>query len=381
MALLAAITAATTGTVASTAEAQSEPSDCSRTVVRIVAKRVADGRTEFALQQDRGSPGNGDPDWGDRRRPARRFFPTVAEVDRWLFSAPLTVRAGEECPGALVRITARLLPDDRIEFGLRQGSGQLQLPTRRFFPSDARVGRWLASSPLTVDPTTEPNPTSGFQFQAVSAGFGHSCGLRTNGTIACWDDNAHGQTNAPDDQFTAVAAGGSHSCGLRTNTTGLRTSGTIACWGDNAHGQTNAPDDQFTAVAAGAWHTCGVRAAGAIACWGNNDFGQSKAPSGQFIAVSPGGRHTCGLRSDRTITCWGSSARGLADVPAGQFIAVTAGGSHSCGLHIDRTIAWLGQQQRRANGHTQRGVPRRHRRGEPLVRSAHDRIRHLLGAQ
>ncbi|WP_419851447.1 hypothetical protein [Candidatus Poriferisocius sp.] len=27
------------------------------------------------------------------------------------------------------------------------------------------------------------------------------CGLRTDGTIACWGDNTHGQTNTPNGQF------------------------------------------------------------------------------------------------------------------------------------------------------------------------------------
>ena len=56
-----------------------------------------------------------------------------------------------------------------------------------------------------------------------------SCGLRTNGTIACWGDNRNGQLNAPSGRFSAVSAGGVHSCGLRTD-------GTIACWGDFAVG-------------------------------------------------------------------------------------------------------------------------------------------------
>ena len=335
MALLAAITAATTGTVASTAEAQSEPSDCSRTVVRIVAKRVADGRTEFALQQDRGSPGNGDPDWGDRRRPARRFFPTVAEVDRWLFSAPLTVRAGEECPGALVRITARLLPDDRIEFGLRQGSGQLQLPTRRFFPSDARVGRWLASSPLTVDPTTEPNPTSGFQFTAVAAGAWHTCGVRAAGAIACWGNNDFGQSKAPSGQFIAVSPGGRHTCGLRSDRT-------ITCWGSTARGLADVPAGQFIAVTAGGSHSCGLHIDRTIACWGNSSEGRTDIPSGEFRAVTAGANHSCGLRTTGSVTCWGLNSQGQTDSPGGRFTTVAAGAWHTCGLRTNRTLTCWG---------------------------------------
>ena len=55
-----------------------------------------------------------------------------------------------------VRIVARKLSDGRVEFGLQErlddGSwGERMLPTRRFFPTDAPVGRWLRSSALTLD--------------------------------------------------------------------------------------------------------------------------------------------------------------------------------------------------------------------------------------
>ena len=56
---------------------------------------------------------------------------------------------------AEVRITARQLEDGRVEFALQQRVngewGERQLPRSRFFPADAQVGRWLNSSPLTVE--------------------------------------------------------------------------------------------------------------------------------------------------------------------------------------------------------------------------------------
>ena len=61
-------------------------------------------------------------------------------------------------------------------------------------------------------------------FTAVAAGYRHSCGLRTDGSITCWGDDEFGQASPPSGSFTAVTAGGHHSCGLRTD-------GTITCWG------------------------------------------------------------------------------------------------------------------------------------------------------
>ncbi len=70
--------------------------------VRITAQRLADGRTEFALQQR-----DGDWEWGERLLPRARFFPATATVGRWLSSTPLTVRApgaGDDAAGTEVRI-------------------------------------------------------------------------------------------------------------------------------------------------------------------------------------------------------------------------------------------------------------------------------------
>ena len=53
--------------------------------VRIAARRLTDGRVEFALQV-RGS----DAAWGERLLPETRYLPADAEAGRWLVSSPLT---------------------------------------------------------------------------------------------------------------------------------------------------------------------------------------------------------------------------------------------------------------------------------------------------
>lgn len=59
--------------------------------VRISARVLDDGRTEFALQQ------RSDGEWGDRVLPRARFFPADAEQDQWLNSTPLSIEtAGHE---------------------------------------------------------------------------------------------------------------------------------------------------------------------------------------------------------------------------------------------------------------------------------------------
>ena len=56
------------------------------TEVRITAQRLADGRTEFALQHR-----ERDGDWSQRDLPRARFLPASVSVGRWLVSTPLAV--------------------------------------------------------------------------------------------------------------------------------------------------------------------------------------------------------------------------------------------------------------------------------------------------
>ena len=123
--------------------------------VRIAARMLSNGKIEFALLQQ-----EDDDSWGDPLLPSRRFFPTSARVDHWLQSSPLTISvaatAEDFSEDVQVRIIARKLSNGKVEFGVQQqqddGSwGGRLLPTRRFFPTDARVDRWLVSSVLTVD--------------------------------------------------------------------------------------------------------------------------------------------------------------------------------------------------------------------------------------
>ena len=121
--------------------------------VRVTAQRLADGRTEFALQQR-----EVDGAWSERVLPRARFFPATADVGRWLSSTPLTVRApgaDADSAGIEVRITAQRLASGGIEFALQQREddgdwSERLLPRARFFPVSPRVGRWLSSTPLTV---------------------------------------------------------------------------------------------------------------------------------------------------------------------------------------------------------------------------------------
>ena len=124
---------------------------------------------------------------------------------------------------------------------------------------------------------------------SITAGAAHSCGLREDGTLACWGAGVttgaepnFGQLLGPVGSFDALDAGAMHSCGLRSD-------GSVACWGAGLSanncdagwecGQSTAPDAAFIALSAGLTNSCGIlRADGKLACWGSNTGGRSSPP-------------------------------------------------------------------------------------------------------
>ena len=182
-----------------------------------------------------------------------------------------------------------------------------------------RVGWWLwalgvglvlcltVTGCVTIPQTPASEPRAGAMpeekslvaFTAVSAGHEHTCGVRTDGALACWGRNNSGQATPPEGTFATVSAGTLHTCGVRTD-------GTLDCWGWNRYGQVAPPGDIFATVSVGDGYTCGVRTDGTLDCWGWNTFGEATPPGGTFATVSAEISHTCGVRTDGTLVCWGS---------------------------------------------------------------------------
>ena len=83
-AALVVLAAAAVITAAAPSVSGQQSGETDHVVARIVARRHSDGRIEFALQQE--TTGGS---WGQRLLPPQRFFPTTATVGRWLVSTPL----------------------------------------------------------------------------------------------------------------------------------------------------------------------------------------------------------------------------------------------------------------------------------------------------
>ena len=183
----------------------------------------------------------------------------------------------------------------------------------------------------------------------------NSCALRADGTPLCWwrphwpVERPEARSDVPDGTFAALSSGRSRRvCGLRTDTT-------VACWEDDsvpyASGSLEAPGDGYTAVAAGVPVGCGIRTDATLSCWRMRDAAPVEAPEGRFVAVDSGADHgwddLCGVRADQSIACWiHTSADPFGDdftpqqldAPKGAYVAVAAGGDHNCALRTDQTV-------------------------------------------
>jgi hypothetical protein len=189
------------------------------------------------------------------------------------------------------------------------------------------------------------SPPENTEFMAISAGVGHSCGIRTDETVTCWGADDERQASPREgERFTAITTGRNHSCGIHPDDT-------VDCWGDGSEGQrTPQGARQYTSISAGWDHTCGIRTDETINCWGSERGNITASPEGTFVAMDAGAQHTCAVRTDQTVTCWGArSDDGAADPtrpPEGErFTSVSAGDRHSCGLGTDGTVLCWGDDE------------------------------------
>ncbi|MCB0986080.1 MAG: hypothetical protein KDB06_15630, partial [Ilumatobacter sp.] len=158
---------------------------------------------------------------------------------------------------------------------------------------------------LPVAATTTGTALAGKSIKQISAGTDHVCALASDGTVACWGNNDHGQLGdgTTDTALTAVgltsaitpitgksinmiSAGGTHTC-VRT------TDNTLACWGNASSGRL------------GNGATGGTQLTPVLVNTGGSPL------DGKAIAEIEAGRFTtCVLTSDGAVACWGSRFHG-----------------------------------------------------------------------
>ena len=142
---------------------------------------------------------------------------------KWLVVAPAVTAIiigaigfalGQSITGSSdVRIIAQKLVDGRIEFGLEQ-DGEQVLPRARFFPANARVGRWLKSSPIdvSVEPTVD-SVTSSARSISGSGDAYKSAGVFSAGNYVCSISVTGNENEYGADHFSVVSYGADGSYG------------------------------------------------------------------------------------------------------------------------------------------------------------------------
>jgi alpha-tubulin suppressor-like RCC1 family protein len=164
----------------------------------------------------------------------------------------------------------------------------------------------------------------------------HGCARLTDGTAACWGDNAAGDlgdgTQTPR-QWTPAAVsglGGVVQIAVgRTDSCAVLNDGTLKCWGATADGQQHLLPTvvdgiaNVRRVAVGYGFTCALTSDGTITCWGVNGSGQlgrgtmtQRETPGPVAGLSgvgaivAGANHACALGGDGTVSCWGDGSSG-----------------------------------------------------------------------
>ncbi|NJO18212.1 MAG: hypothetical protein HC877_21505 [Thioploca sp.] len=236
-----------------------------------------------------------------------------------------------------------------------------------------------------LDEEGQSTPPSG-NFLQVSTGFWHSCGVRTDNTLVCWGSNdpywtdkdpyreikevkTLGQSDPQKGTFLQISAGGRHTCGVRTDHT-------VACWGShladalngngvarpvNSDSQSTPPEGEFLQVVAMKHSSCGIRPDQTVECWGGGLI-----PSDSYSQAF-GGWGGCWLKTDHTVACFSGQDLPQSEkarvpnstcrcpVPGSNsgcacttdsshtfFQPLEMGQTHACGVRSDHTVACWG---------------------------------------
>lgn len=201
--------------------------------------------------------------------------------------------------------------------------------------SVAVSGNLLASIDVNGEPSLRDRRAGnwalppGTKLRTITAGGYFACGiLEDDAALACFREPVAGQPIAdprgaaapPAGQFLSISTNSLTSCGIRVD-------GTLACWGvggpedpeeSRNFGQGLPPEGTFTQVDMSPFHGCALRDDGEVICWGEalqKDLCEKAPPPGPFVQIATSDFHACAMRADRSIECWGCTNGGRLNPP------------------------------------------------------------------
>ena len=171
-------------------------------------------------------------------------------------------------------------------------------------------GRWYSD----VDHTSQVEAPAG-TFSKVDLAEEQACAIETDGRITCFGYFAGPGSSASrpiEGTFIDVATMHDEVGGC-----GVRSDGTIACWGDDTWGQASPPAGTFTDIAAGRMTVCAINSGAELQCWGRGLYGAAEPPDGHYTVIAIGGDTGCAINADGgQLSCWGADLGLPPAVPA-----------------------------------------------------------------
>ena len=265
--------------------------------------------------------------------------------------------------------------------------------------SDTQSVSFFASTPITTF-------TGGTTWKQVSCGYDYSAAVKTDGTLWTWGTSPTITTNILArlfgttilfpllisstwaDTATGVAEELYTFAGGKTHSAGIKTNGTLWTWGNNAYGLTRsgqlgigdsnverstpvttfAGGSTWKQVSVGYYHTAAIKTDGTLWTWGNGGSGRlgnnlttiRSTPVTTFAGgttwkqVACGSNHTAAIKTNGTLWTWGSglNARLGANNTNDSYTPITtfaggttwkhvsAGDTHTAAIKTDGTL-WI----------------------------------------
>jgi ribosomal protein L27 len=172
----------------------------------------------------------------------------------------------------------------------------------------------------------------------VAAGYSHTVGLKTDGTVVAVGDETFGRCNVDGwTNIVQVAAGGFH-------TVGVKSDGTVVAVGRETAGQLNVGGwTDIVQVAAGEYYTVGLKSDGTVLAVGSNGAGQCDVGGWtDIVQIAAGEAHTLGLKSDGSVVTAGDNSYLQRNIGWTNVVQVAAGRWHTLVLGADGTVHAIG---------------------------------------